>query len=37
MQWNDENLGGLSKSVKHTYCPSALAYDKMNIHVIGGE
>ena len=29
-QWNDESLEGLSKSVKHTKCPSALAYDEMN-------
>ena len=26
--------GGLSKNVKHTKRPSALAYDEMNIHVI---
>ena len=32
-QWNDETLEGLSKSVKHTKWPSALAYDEMNIHV----
>ena len=32
-QWNDETLGGLSKSVKLTKCPSALAYDEKNIHV----
>ena len=31
-QWNDETLEGLSKSVKHTKWPSALAYDEMNIH-----
>ena len=29
-QWNDETLKGLSKSVKHTKWPSALAYDEMN-------
>ena len=34
-QWNDETLEGLSKSVKHTKCPSALAYDEMNIPVKG--
>ena len=34
-QWNDETLEGLSKSVKHTKWPSALAYDEMNIHVKG--
>ena len=34
-QWNDETLEGLSKSVKHTKYPSALAYDKMSIHVKG--
>ena len=33
-QWNDEDLEGLSKGVKHTKWPSALAYDEMNIHVI---
>ena len=27
------NLEGLSKSVKHTKWPSALAYDQMNINV----
>ena len=26
-EWNDETLEGLSKSVKHTKCPSSLAYD----------
>ena len=36
-QWNDETLEGLSKSVKHTKWPSALAYDEMNIHVKWGE
>ena len=36
-QWNDETLEGLSKSVKHTEWPSALAYDEMNIHVKRGE
>ena len=35
MWWNDVNTEGLSKSVKHTKCPSALAYDEMNIHVKG--
>ena len=35
MQWNDENLEGLSKIVKHTKCPSALAYDEMKIHEKG--
>ena len=33
---NDEILEGLSKSVKHTKRPSALAYDEMNIHVKKG-
>ena len=33
MWWNDVNTEGLSKSVKHTKCPSALAYNEMNIHV----
>ena len=28
--WNDETLDGLSKSVKHTEWPSALAHDEMN-------
>ena len=32
--WNPEEL---SKSVKHTKWPSALAYDEMNIHVKRGE
>ena len=36
-QWNGETLEGLSKGVKHTKWPSALAYDEMNIHVIRGE
>ena len=36
-QWNDETLEGLSKSMKHTKWPSALAYDEMNIHVKKGE
>ena len=35
-QWNDETIEGLSKSVKHTKWPSALAYDVMNIHVKKG-
>ena len=30
---NDVTLKGLSKSVKQTKWPSALAYDEMNIHV----
>ena len=33
MWWNDVNLEGLSKSVKHTKWPSALTYDELNIHV----
>ena len=36
-QWNDETLEVLNRSVKHTKCPSALAYDEMNIHVKRGE
>ena len=42
-QWNEEmnneivNPRGLSKGVKHTEWPSALAYDEINIHVIRGE
>ena len=36
-QWNDETLEGLSKSVKHTKWPSALAYDEIHIHVKKGE
>ena len=28
---------GLSKSVKHTEWPSALAYDEMNIHLTWGK
>ena len=32
-QWSDETLERLSKSVKHTKWPSALAYDEINIHV----
>ena len=36
-QWNDETLEGLSKSVKHTKLPSALACDEINIHVEKGE
>ena len=32
-QWNDETLEGLSKSVKHTKWPSALAYYEMNSHI----
>ena len=35
MWWNDVTLEGLSKSVKHTKWPSALAYDEMNIYVKG--
>ena len=35
MWWNDVTLEGLSKSVKHTKRPSALAYDGMNIHENG--
>ena len=34
-QWNDKTLEGLSKGVKHTKWPSALAYDEMNIHIKG--
>ena len=30
MWWNDITLKGLSKNVKHTKWPSALAYDGMN-------
>ena len=30
MQWNDETLEGLSKSVRYTKWPSALAYDEIN-------
>ena len=33
-QWYDETLEGLSKSVKHTKWPSALAYDEMNNEMI---
>ena len=33
--WNDVTLEELSKSVKHTKWPSALAFDEMNIHVKG--
>ena len=36
-QWNDETLEGLSRGVKHTKGPSALAYDEMIIHVIRDE
>ena len=36
-QWNDETIGGLSNSVKHTKWPSVLAYDEMNIHVKWGD
>ena len=36
-QWNDETLEGLGNNVKHTKCPSAWAYDEMNIHVKRGE
>ena len=35
MSWNDLTLKGLSKSLKHTKGPSALAYDEMNIQVKG--
>ena len=35
MWLNDVTLEGLSKSVKHTKYPSALAYDEVNIHVKG--
>ena len=28
--WNDVTLEGLSKSVKHTKCPSALVHDEIN-------
>ena len=35
--WNDDTLEGLSNSVKHTKCPSAMAYDEMTIHIIKGE
>ena len=35
-QWNNEALEGLSKSVKHTKWPSALAYDEMNISLKKG-
>ena len=35
MWWIDVNLEGLSKSVKHTKWPSALAYDETNINVKG--
>ena len=35
MWWNDVNLEGLSKSEKYTKWTSALAYDKINIHVKG--
>ena len=34
MWWNNVTLKGLSKSVKHTKCPSSLAYDEMNNKVI---
>ena len=34
---NDETLERLSKSVKHTKRPIALAYDEMIIHVKMGE
>ena len=33
---NVETPEGLSKSVKHTKRPSALAYDEMDIHVKKG-
>ena len=33
MNWCDS--GWLSKSVRHPKSPSALAYDEMNIHVMG--
>ena len=32
-----KTIEGLSKGVKHAKWPSALKYDKMNIHVIRGE
>ena len=35
MWWNDVNLEGLCKSVKHTKWPSALGNDEINIHVKG--
>ena len=34
MWWNDVNLKGLSKSMKHTKWTNALAYDEMNNEVI---
>ena len=34
MWWNDVTLEGLSKSVKHTKCPSALAHDEMNNEIM---
>ena len=36
-QWNDEKPRRVSKSVKHTKWPSALAYDEIHIHVKKGE
>ena len=33
IEMKNETLEGLSKSVKHTKWPSALAYDEMNIHI----
>ena len=35
-QWNGDILEELSKSVKQSKCPSALAYDEMKIHVKWG-
>ena len=35
MWWNDVNLEGLFKIMKHTKWQSALAYDEMNIHIKG--
>ena len=35
MWWNDVTPEGLSKSVRQTKRPNALAYDEMNIHVKG--
>ena len=34
---NDATLEGISKGLKHTKWPSALAYDEMNILVIWDE
>ena len=33
-QWNDETLEWLSKCVKNTKWPSALAYDEMNNEIM---